>query len=42
MCLDITRDVMTMRRAGRPLPDARRMIDGRYRGTPTPTPYPKG
>jgi hypothetical protein len=30
MCLDITRDVMTMRQAGKPLPDVRAAIDARY------------
>jgi hypothetical protein len=33
---------MTMRKAGKPLLEIRRVIDGKYRGTPTPTPYPKG
>jgi hypothetical protein len=33
---------MTMRKAGKALLEVRRVIDGKYRGTPTPTPYPKG
>jgi hypothetical protein len=33
---------MMMRQAGKPLLEVRRAIDGKYRGTPTPTPYPKG
>jgi hypothetical protein len=33
---------MTMRAAGKSLLEVRRVIDGKYRGTPTPTPYPKG
>jgi hypothetical protein len=32
---------MTMRAAGKSLIDVRRAIDAKYRGTPTPTPYPK-
>jgi len=31
-----------MRAEGRPLAEVRRAIDGKYQGTPTPTPYPKG
>jgi hypothetical protein len=33
---------MTMRGQGKSLGDVRRIIDGKFRGTPTPTPYPKG
>ena len=40
MCLDVTRDVTRMRGQGTPLFEVRRAIDARYRGTPTPTPYP--
>jgi len=40
--LNITRDVITMRSAGKPLVAVRKFIDGKYRGIPTPTPYPKG
>jgi hypothetical protein len=32
---------MTMRTAGNSLLEVRRVIDGKHRGTPTPTPYPK-
>jgi len=32
---------MDMRGAGKSLVETRRAIDGKYRGTPTPTPYPK-
>ena len=42
VCLDITRDVMAMRAAGNSLGDVRKTIDGKYHGTPTPTPYPRG
>jgi hypothetical protein len=42
MCLDITRDVMAMRAAGKTLAQARRVIDQRYHGVPTPTPMPRG
>jgi len=38
--LDITRDVMAMRGAGKPLGEVRKAIDANYRGIPTPTPYP--
>jgi len=31
---------MTLRAAGRPLAEVRRIIDRTYPGTPTPTPYP--
>ena len=31
-----------MRGQGKSLADVRRAIDAKYRGTPTPTPYPKG
>jgi hypothetical protein len=31
-----------MRKQGKPLVEIRRVIDGKYRGVPTPTPYPKG
>jgi hypothetical protein len=30
-----------MQGEGKSLPDVRRAIDAKYRGTPTPTPYPK-
>jgi hypothetical protein len=30
-----------MRANGTSLVEVRRVIDGKYRGTPTPTPYPK-
>jgi hypothetical protein len=30
-----------MRGDGKPLLEVRRVIDGKYRGMPTPTPYPK-
>jgi hypothetical protein len=33
---------MAMRGAGKPLAEVRKTIDGKYRGTSTPTPYPKG
>jgi hypothetical protein len=33
---------MAMREKGTPLREIRRVIDGKYRGTPTPTPYPNG
>ena len=41
--MDITRDVMTMHKAGKTLADIRREIDGKYgrSGPPTPTPLPK-
>jgi hypothetical protein len=42
VCLNITRDVIEMRTAGKPLVDVRKVIDGKYQGTRTPTPYPKG
>jgi hypothetical protein len=32
---------MTMRQAGKSLLEVRHVIDGKYPGTPTPTPYPK-
>jgi len=38
--LDITRDVMAMRGAGKPLVEVRKAIDAKYHGMPTPTPYP--
>jgi len=41
LCLDVTRDVTRMRSEGKSLLDVRRAIDAKYRGTPTPTPYPK-
>jgi hypothetical protein len=41
VCLDVTRDVTTMRGQGKSLVDVRRAIDAKYRGAPTPTPYPK-
>jgi hypothetical protein len=41
VCLDVTRDVTRMRGQGTPLLEVRRAIDAKYRGTPTPTPYPK-
>jgi hypothetical protein len=31
-----------MRKQGKSLVEVRRVIDGKYRGTPTSTPYPKG
>jgi len=31
---------MEMRNAGKSLRQARAVIDAKYRGTPTPTPYP--
>jgi len=31
---------MTMRASGKSLPDVRQAIDAKYKGTPTPTPYP--
>ena len=31
-----------MRNQGKALIEVRRAIDAKYRGTPTPTPYPKG
>jgi hypothetical protein len=31
-----------MRAQGRPLVGVRRVIDGKYQGSPTPTPYPRG
>jgi hypothetical protein len=34
--------VTALRGQGKSLLDVRRTIDGKYRGTPTPTPYPKG
>jgi hypothetical protein len=40
VCLDVTRDVTRMRGQGTPLIEVRRAIDAKYRGTPTPTPYP--
>jgi len=40
--LNITRDVMVMRSAAKPLVDVRKAIDGKYHGIRTPTPYPKG
>jgi hypothetical protein len=40
--LNITRDVVAMRSAGKSLVDVRKVIDGKYHGMPTPTPYPKG
>jgi hypothetical protein len=40
--LNITRDVITMRSAGQPLVEVRKIIDTKYHGIPTPTPYPKG
>jgi hypothetical protein len=33
---------MAMRKQGKSLIEIRRIIDGKYRGTPTPTPYLKG
>jgi hypothetical protein len=32
---------MAARRRGRSLAEARRAIDAKYRGEPTPTPFPK-
>jgi hypothetical protein len=32
---------MAMRGDGKPLIEVRRAIAAKYRGTPTPTPYPK-
>jgi len=40
--MDITRDVMAMREAGKPLVEVRKAIDAKYRGIRTPTPYPRG
>lgn len=31
-----------MRSRGKGLVEVRRVIDSKYRGVPTPTPYPKG
>jgi len=44
ICLDITRDVMEMRSAGKPLIEVRRAIEAKYRsrGPATPTPLPRG
>jgi hypothetical protein len=41
--MDITRDVMKMHKAGRPLAEIRREVDDKYGrfGPPTPTPLPK-
>ncbi len=33
---------MAMRAQGKSLVEVRRIIDGKYRGKPTPTPLPKG
>jgi hypothetical protein len=33
---------MAMRGAGKPLAEVRKVIDGKYHGISTPTPYPKG
>jgi hypothetical protein len=33
--------VAAMRAEGKALLEIRKVIDGKYRGTPTPTPYPK-
>jgi hypothetical protein len=33
---------MEMRAAGKPLAEVRKVIDGKYRGSRTPTPYPHG
>jgi hypothetical protein len=32
---------MAVRKKGRSLAEARRAVDAKYRGTPTPTPLPK-
>jgi hypothetical protein len=42
VCFNVTRDVMAMRGQGKSLVEIRRVIDGKYKGTPTPTPYPGG
>jgi len=42
VCLNITRDVVAMRSAGRSLVEVRKAIDGKYHGILTRTPYPKG
>jgi len=42
VCLNITRDVMSMRGAGKPLIEVRKAIDAKYHGMTTPTPQPKG
>jgi hypothetical protein len=31
-----------MRSEGKSLAEIRRAVDSKYRGTPTPTPYPRG